>query len=57
MRLMARVISAGDEGFATHGAFVVEQHAVTGVDAVGPAVVHRDPVGIEHFGHSVGAAG
>jgi hypothetical protein len=47
---------AGDEGFAADRAFVVEQHAVAGVDAVGLAVVDRDPVGV-HLGHGVRAAG
>ena len=46
---------AGDEGFAAQRAFVVEQHAIAGVNAVGLAVVHRDPVGV-HLGHGVGAA-
>ncbi len=47
---------AGDEGFATAWAFVVEQDAVAGVNAIRLAVVDGDPVGV-HFGHSVGAAG
>ena len=46
---------AGDEGFAADRAFVVEQDAVAGIDAVGLTVVHRDPVGVE-FGDGVGAA-
>ena len=46
---------AGDEGFTADGAFVVEQDAVAGVDAVGLAVVDGDPVGVE-LGHRVGAA-
>jgi hypothetical protein len=46
---------AGDEGFAAHRAFVVEQDAVAGVDAVGLAVVDGDPVGVE-LGDGVGAA-
>ena len=46
---------AGDEGFATARALVVEQDAVAGIHAIGLAVVHRDPVGIE-LGHGVGAA-
>ena len=46
---------AGDEGLAADRALVVEQDAVRGVHAVGLAVVHRDPVGIE-LGDGVGAA-
>ena len=46
---------AGDEGFAAARAFVVEQDAVTGVQAIGLAVVDGDPVGVE-LGHAVGAA-
>ena len=38
---------ARDEGLAADRAFVVEQDAVGGVHAVGLAVVHRDPVGVE----------
>jgi hypothetical protein len=34
---------------------VVEEDAVAGIHAVGLAVVHRDPVGVE-LGHGVGAA-
>ena len=46
---------AGDEGLAADRPFVVEQDAVGGVHAVGLAVVHRDPVGIE-LGGGIGAA-
>lgn len=46
---------AGDEGFAADRRFVVEQHAVAGVHAVGLAVIDRDPVGVE-LGAGVGAA-
>jgi hypothetical protein len=46
---------AGDKGFATARAFVVEQDAVAGIHAIGLAVVDRDPVGVE-LGHGVGAA-
>ena len=46
---------AGDEGLAAERALVVEQDAVGGVHAVGLAVVHRDPVGVE-LGRGVGAA-
>ena len=46
---------ARDEGLAAQRALVVEQDAVAGVHAVGLAVVHRDPVGVE-LGHRVGAA-
>ena len=34
---------------------MVEQNAVAGIHAIGLAVIHRDPVGIE-LGHSVGTA-
>ncbi|MOA23431.1 hypothetical protein D3C78_1440500 [compost metagenome] len=44
---------AGHEGFATTRGLVVEQDAVAGIHAVGFAVVHGDPVGIQ-LGHSVG---
>jgi len=47
---------AGHERFPPPGRFVVEQNAVAGIHAVGLAVVHRDPVGVE-LGHPVGAAG
>jgi len=46
---------AGYKGFAPARAFVVEQDAVTGIHAIGLAVVDRDPVGIE-LGHCVWAA-
>jgi hypothetical protein len=46
---------AGHEGLAAAGALVVEEDPVAGVDAVGLAVVHRDPVGVQ-LGHRVGAA-
>ena len=46
---------ARDEGLAAQRALVVEQHAVAGVHAVGLAVVHRDPVGVE-LGDRVRAA-
>src|SRR5487761_714548 len=46
---------SGDEGLAAHRRLVVEQDAVRGVQAVGLAVIHRDPVGIE-LGHGIGAA-
>ena len=46
---------AGDEGFATDGAFMVEQDAVAGVDAIGFAVVDGDPVGVE-LGYGIRAA-
>ena len=46
---------AGDEGLAADRALVVEQDAVGGVHAVGLAVVHRDPVGVE-LGRGVGRA-
>ena len=47
---------AGYKGFAAHRAFVVEQDAVASVNAIGLAVVHRDPVSIQ-LGHRIGAAG
>ncbi len=43
---------AGHEGFATTRRFMVEQNAVTGVDAVGFAVVNGDPVGVQ-FGDGI----
>jgi hypothetical protein len=46
---------AGDEGFTSQRALVVEEDAVAGVHAVGLTVVDRDPVGV-HLGHCVGAA-
>src|SRR5579875_3677988 len=46
---------AGDEGFAPHGRFVVEEDAVRGVQPVGLAVIDGDPVGVE-LGHGIGAA-
>ena len=52
--------AAGDlaayEGFAAARGSVVDQDAVAGIHAVGLAVVHRDPVGIE-LGDAIGAAG
>ena len=44
---------AGNERFAAARAFVVEQNAVAGVNAVGFAVIDGNPVGIE-FGHGIG---
>ena len=44
---------AGHERFAAARAFVVEQNAVAGVNAVGFAVIDGNPVGIE-FGHGIG---
>src|SRR5580692_72553 len=41
---------AGHEGLAADRAFVVEQDAVRGVHAVGFAIVHGDPVGVEFCG-------
>ena len=46
---------AGDEGFAAHRAFVIEEDTVAGVDAVGLTVVDGNPVGVE-LGDGVGAA-
>ena len=46
---------AGDEGLAADRAFVVEQDAVGGMEAIGLAVVHGDPVGVE-LGSCVGRA-
>ncbi len=45
----------GDKGFAAQRGFMVEEDAVTGVEAVGFAVIYGDPVGV-HLGHGVGAA-
>src|SRR5271170_3278968 len=38
---------AGDEGLAADRALMVEQNAVRGMDAIGFAIIHRDPIGIE----------
>ena len=46
---------AGDEGLAAGRTLVVEQDAVAGMHAVGLAVVHRDPVGVQ-LGGGIGAA-
>ena len=46
---------ARDEGFATNRAFVIEEDAVAGIDAIGFAVVDGDPVGVE-LGDGVGTA-
>ena len=46
---------AGNERFAAARAFVVEQNAVAGVNAVGFAVIDGNPVGIE-FCHGIGRA-
>ena len=46
---------ACDKGLTTPGALMVEENAVAGVDAVGFAVVDRDPVGV-HLGYGIGAA-
>ena len=46
---------AGDEGLAAAGRLVVEEDAIGGVDAVGLAIVHGDPVGVE-LGDGVGRA-
>ena len=46
---------AGHEGLAAARRLVVEEDAVAGIHAVGLAVVHRDPVGVE-LGHRVGRA-
>jgi hypothetical protein len=46
---------AGDEGFATNWAFVVEGDAVAGIQPIGFAVVDGDPVGVE-LGDGVGAS-
>jgi len=46
---------ARDKGLAASRAFVVKQNAVAGVQAIGFAVVDRDPVGV-HLGHRIGAA-
>ena len=47
---------AGDECFAAHGAFMVEENSIAGVNAIGFAVVDGDPVGVE-LGDSVRASG
>jgi len=37
---------AGDKSLAADRALMVEQDSVRGVDAIGLAVVHRDPVAV-----------
>ena len=46
---------AGHEGFAADRRFVIEQDPVRRVHAIGLAVVHRDPVGVE-LCHGIGTA-
>ena len=46
---------AGHKGFAAAWAFMVKQNTVTGIHAVGLAIVHGDPVSVE-LGYGVGAA-
>src|SRR6185436_16401454 len=46
---------ARDEGFPADRRLVVEEDAVAREHAVGLAVVHRDPVGVE-LGHAIGRA-
>ena len=55
MRASARVILRVTKVSPRIGTFVVEQDPVAGEEAVGLAVVHRDPVGVE-LGHRVGRA-
>jgi hypothetical protein len=38
---------ARDEGFAAQRALVIEQDAVRRMNAIGLAVIHRDPIGVE----------
>ena len=47
---------SGDKGFSAHRAFVVEEDAIAGVEAIGLTVVHDNPVTV-HLGDGVGAAG
>ena len=47
---------AGNKGLAAARAFVVKQNSVAGIDAVGLAVIDRDPIGIQ-LGHRIRAAG
>lgn len=44
---------AGDESLSSAGRLVIEQDTVAGVHAVGFAVVHRNPVGVE-LGDGIG---
>src|SRR5260370_39889600 len=46
---------ARHESLAADRAFMVEQDAVRGIDAVGLAVVHRDPIAVE-LGDAIGRA-
>src|SRR5580704_8241762 len=46
---------AGHEGLAADRAFMIEQDAVRGIDAVGLAVVDRDPVAVK-LGDAIGRA-
>jgi hypothetical protein len=46
---------AGNEGLAAGRPLVVEQDAVARVQAIGLAVVDRDPIGVE-LGRAIGAA-
>ena len=46
---------AGDEGLAPRRALMVEQDPVRGVDAIGLAVIDRDPIAVE-LGRRIGAA-
>ncbi len=43
---------AGDEGLAAQGRLVIEEDAVAGVHAVGLAIIHTDPEGVQ-LGDSV----
>ena len=38
---------ARHEGLAADRAFVIEENAVRGMDAIGLAIIHGDPIGIE----------
>src|SRR6202158_2227311 len=46
---------AGNESLAADRAFMIEQDAVRGIDAVGFAVVYRDPVAVK-LGDAIGGA-
>ena len=50
-RQSARNLSR-DKRFAANGRFMIEENAVTGEQAVGFAIIHRNPVCVE-LGHCI----
>ena len=46
----------GNKGLTAQGRFMIEQDAVAGIDAIGLAVVHHDPVGV-HLGDRIRRTG